>query len=717
MLLTQLLNSQLYLMYLICIVCGCVAIFRVLRILSHTYTCTYFNFLNIALELYRQDADAVFDHLTTSNPFVAGDHMLTHYVGSVEFFLSLVLLCSPKQVSFDEKLDMAMALCQFRPTSDNMPLGEPDNKASKEQIRFLFECSALILSKVAHTSAPSYDDIIKVSNELFGENSSFIDPTRERDLLDWEQVKLCIQCNPTVLNFLAPFLSIVNLMDRVSAINDTLLEIRAQILEGIHEEEEEAKSQVVGHAEATVTGITTMQVLTAALPSTRQHVRKEEYDKLWAETGLDHRDLDTARNAEEGAHATASVEDETETGSVLSSAGALEDAEQVQLPIPPAEGKPEPSTKAKHFIGKIPKMRRPSSARKRSVKADLASVAAASPKPPKVSTSQSTTPSSRRNSLMRDKMQHQIEHISTGGVPSLLAGTTAVNCVKSSESITVAESQITEPELELIDDIKKSEIVFDTDIQDASELTETESLTTVATLNTVHVHALAAGTTAAANNGISSDAPTAVPPKEPVSSSAKDSAKRRLFKAEVVVAKATTLKLPPPLFIPSDDAAVVQQQPISKLAALKNDPSLVSALFSTSKANSKRGEGVSVDSVKLIDRNIGVQDMSASNVSTRQHALPDTKMMVSFDNCIQVLLSNSSISVPELTALELCTIEKCLRNMIVENDKVGRVHKYVLFVVSTFKLIMLVFALLNQFCTAMVIFLLSLPVDFAGIIP
>jgi len=171
----------------------------------------------------------MFDHLTKTNPFVVDDHMLSNYVGSVEFFISLVLLCSPGKVSFNEKLDMVMALCQFRPTSENMPLGEPDSKSSKEQIRYLFESTALILSKVAHVRPPSYAEIVKITNEIFGESSSFVDTARERDLLDWEQVKLCIQCNANILAFLSPFLNVINLMDRVDAINSSLLEIRAQV--------------------------------------------------------------------------------------------------------------------------------------------------------------------------------------------------------------------------------------------------------------------------------------------------------------------------------------------------------------------------------------------------------------------------------------------------------------------------------------------------------
>jgi len=326
------------------------------------------------------------------------------------------------------------------------------------------------------------------------------------------------------------------------------------------------------------------------------------------------------------------------------------DGSNGRMPVPPPDIVVESGDedgKSGKVTGKPPKKRRPS-ARKKSA---VAALKTTTPKP--------TTPSSavgtpRRMSLMRDKMQQPIEHISEGEFPSSTPEEAAVGPTNRNNQ----EQLEAEPEQEQ-NEIAASGIADEGSVVDVQDvvvaLDEVALVAPFSRQDPVCV------------------APTAVPPMEPVSSSAKNSTKRRLFKPEVVVHSAPPLdvlpsKRPPGLIIPPPiDTSWQQLQTILAPSVAPQSASLINKLFSPSKLNSKR-HGVSIYTVNSIDKNVGVQNLAGS---TGQYASEDSQTLVPLDNCMDVLLSNRSISVPELNALELCTIEKCLHNMMVEDDKVS----------------------------------------------
>ena len=72
------------------------------------------DFNSLSYDVFCGFTGVLFDHMTKKNPGVPFYSPLASHLGALEFFISCFMLCSPKTLSFDDKLDACMGLCQFR---------------------------------------------------------------------------------------------------------------------------------------------------------------------------------------------------------------------------------------------------------------------------------------------------------------------------------------------------------------------------------------------------------------------------------------------------------------------------------------------------------------------------------------------------------------------------------------------------------------------------
>lgn len=200
------------------------------------------DFLAVGFDVFRSHAIPLFDYLTVYNPSVLPNSPQSEFVGALEFLISCVILCSPSAVSFDEKLDVAMGLCQFRPIPEGTTsvLSEPQESVTKEQVIFLLENCALILSKIGHVTAPTYEEIVEVTTELFGDKPEYEEEHTSSysmnavddhiKVVSWDNIKLCIQCNVKIVSFLGAYLDIVNVLDCIEDISEIMLELDDEVI-------------------------------------------------------------------------------------------------------------------------------------------------------------------------------------------------------------------------------------------------------------------------------------------------------------------------------------------------------------------------------------------------------------------------------------------------------------------------------------------------------
>jgi hypothetical protein len=107
-------------------------------------------------------------------------------VSSMELFVIGYLLCSGKAMSFSDRLDFAMSLFQFSPSSDDCEgLIHPNEIVRRDEVMLFLETAACGLSRLAMIDIVQQEYIVSIVDDLFGSDT----------FRAWEEVKVLLIMN------------------------------------------------------------------------------------------------------------------------------------------------------------------------------------------------------------------------------------------------------------------------------------------------------------------------------------------------------------------------------------------------------------------------------------------------------------------------------------------------------------------------------------------
>lgn len=140
-----------------------------------------------------KDATFVFNCLTTGRT-----------ISPLEIFCALYLLCDDRQPLWD-KLDALVGLIQFVPVPDpsvhGFSFNYPKESVTTDDIRLLFDCTSLVLCRMAQSPEISNDSVASVADSLF-------DITLE-DTFKWPRIKSNILSSSVIMKFIGNFIDVI----------------------------------------------------------------------------------------------------------------------------------------------------------------------------------------------------------------------------------------------------------------------------------------------------------------------------------------------------------------------------------------------------------------------------------------------------------------------------------------------------------------------------